>query len=49
MLILECLQGCYTYKFDPVTLTFDLLHRKSTGFQTLLKDVDSSVHEDVTR
>jgi hypothetical protein len=24
MLILECSQGCYAVKFDPVTLTFDL-------------------------
>ena len=37
MLILECSQGCYAVKFDPVTLTFDLWPWKSIGFQTLLR------------
>jgi hypothetical protein len=37
MLILECSQGCYVVKFDPVTLTIDLWPWKSIGFQILLR------------
>jgi hypothetical protein len=37
MLILECSQGCYAVKFDPVTLTFHLWPWKSIWFQTLLR------------
>jgi hypothetical protein len=37
MLILECSQGCYAVKIDPVTLTFDLWPSKSIGFPILLR------------